>query len=239
MYWLGARVDDGTMANTFEPTPVPPDSKGREWPRSLYGMALLAFGGLALVGVIAGVGSQIVVFAEYDRHVEAELYRPLIVPCLVAVVATGAGAVAWWLAFARRSAPPWAPAPFLAVILLSLGAAFTLQGPSEAELERRWSDRLRALQLPAGFASVEPDAPVVSGDYRAARQWTTAEDPAAACPSLQQAVSAWFGVSVHQQPTDGCFLSAVDGKDLVRVDIHRTDATPAVTLVTVSMSYST
>ena len=226
------------MANTFESTPVPLDGMGSDWPRRVYGTALLAFGGLALIGLVAGVGSQVVFFAEYDQQVEAELYRPLIVPCLVAVIAAGAGAVAWWLAFPRRSAPRWVPAPFVALILLSLGAAFTLQGPSEAELDRRWADRLRALQPPAGFASVEP-ATVVSGDYMVARQWTTAEDPAAACPSLQQAVSAWFGVSVQRHATDVCFLSAVDGNDLLRVDIHRTDATPALTLVTVSISYWT
>lgn len=146
------------MANTFErPVPVPLDRTGRDWPRRLYGVALLAFGGLALCGLGVGVASQVVPFSGYDHEVEAELNRPLILPCLVAVVTAGAGAVAWWLAFVRKSTPRVTPAPFVAVTILTLGAAFALGGPSEAELERRWADRLHTLQLPSSFAPVQPD----------------------------------------------------------------------------------
>src|SRR5688572_32094840 len=103
------------MAPTLGPAaPATLDRSGGNWPRRLCLLALAVPGVLALSGLAAGVLSQIVIGGGYDQEVQAELHRPLIVPCLVAVVAGLAGAVAWWAAFVRRRTPQWAPAPFVA-----------------------------------------------------------------------------------------------------------------------------
>ena len=218
-------------------TPAPFDRAGGDWSRRLCALALAVFGVLALSGLAAGVLSQVVIGAEYDQEVQAELYRPLIVPCLVAVVAGGAGAVAWWSAFVRRTTPRWVPAPFVAVMAVSLAVAFAVAGPSEAELEDRWTKRLSGLRLSDAFAPRPPDPTLAAEDYRVTRQWTTAQDPSAACPAVQQAVSAWFGVSAQREATTACFLSAIDGHDLLTVGLDPS-GTPALTRLTVSLQYA-
>ena len=90
------------------PDPAPPAPRPRwrvDGPRVMYGIAVLGVGTLALGGLAAGILSQVVLFGEYDQHVEAQLYRPLILPCLVALVATGAGAAAWLVSFLRKATP--------------------------------------------------------------------------------------------------------------------------------------
>ncbi len=69
------------------------------------------------------------------------------------------------------------------------------------------------------------------------RQWTTAEDPVAACPAVQQALSAWFGASVQREETTVCYFSAVDGHDLLTVNLNSSE-TPARTTLTVHLEYA-
>src|SRR5688500_10651460 len=128
--------------------PVPVDRSGGVWSRRLYGIAVAGLGVLALSGLAAGVLSQVVIGGEYGPEVEAELSRPLIVPSLVSVLAVAAGAVSWWAAFIRKATPRWMPAPFLATAAIALAVAFAMAGPSEVELEDRWTRRLSGLRLP-------------------------------------------------------------------------------------------
>lgn len=158
-------------------------------------------------------------------------------PCLVAVAAGGAGAVAWWSAFVRRSSPSWVPATLVAVMVVFLAVAFAVTGPSEAELEDRWTKRLSGLRFTDTFAPRPPDPSGASEGYRVTRQWTTPQDPATACPAVQQAVSAWFGVGVQRDATTGCFLSAVQGRDRLTVSLDSL-TTPAPTTLTVSLTYA-
>ena len=106
------------------------DRSGGEWSRRLCALALAVLGLLALLGLAVGVLSQVVIGAEYAQEVDAELNRPLIVPCLVAVVAGGAGAVSWWSTFLRGATPAWVPALFVAAMVVSLAMAFALARPS-------------------------------------------------------------------------------------------------------------
>lgn len=220
------------MAPQGDPSggPVPADRSGGVWSRRLYGSAVAVLGVLALSGLAAGVLSQVVIGAEYSREVEAELLRPLIVPSLVAVLAVAAGAVTWWAAFVRKSVPPWVPAPFLATTAIALAVAFAMAGPSEAELEERWTKRLSGLRLPDAFAPRPPDPSIGPEDYRVTRSWTTTQDPAVTCLSLQQALSAWFGVSVEGESTSTCLLSAVDGHDRLSVSLD-SSRTPRTLIV--------
>ena len=222
-----AATPDPAAAATF-------DRSGGNWPRRLCVLALAVPGVLALSGLAAGVLSQIVIGGGYDQEVLAELHRPLIVPCLVAVVAGLAGAVAWWAAFVRRRTPGWAPAPFVAAMTVSLAVAFAVAGPSEAELEDRWTRRLSGLTLSDPFAPRPSDAPE---DYKVTRQWTTSQNPAAACPALQQELSAWFGVNLQRDATTACFMSAVHGRDLLTASLHSL-GTPALTALNVSLQYA-
>jgi hypothetical protein len=208
-----------------------------DWPRRLWALALAVLGLLALSGLAAGVLSQVVIGGDYDQEVQAKLSRPLIVPCFVAVVAGLAGAVAWWAAFLRGSARRWLPAPFVAVLAVSLGVAFAVAGPSERDLQDRWTKRLSGLRLSDTFTPRPPDPLLVTEDYRVVRQWMTAQDPEAACPALQQVLSAWFGFDVKRQGTTPCFLSAVHGTDLVTASFAPF-GTPPVTTLTVDLQYA-
>lgn len=215
--------------------PVPVDRSGGVWSRRLYGMAVAVLGVLALSGLAAGVLSQVVIGAEYSGEVEAELFRPLIVPSLVAVLAVAAGAVTWWAAFVRKATSRWLPAPILATAAIALAVAFAMAGPSEVELEDRWTKRLSGLRLSDAFAPRPPDPSIGPEDYRVTRSWTTAQDPAVACPSLQQVLSAWFGVSVEREGTSTCFLSAVDGHDRLSVSL---DSSQTPRTLTVGLEYA-
>jgi len=96
--------------------------------------------------------------------------------------------------------------------------------------------RLDGLQLPSTFASSPLD--LSTEDYEVVRQWTTAQDPAATCVSLQQTVSVWFGAAVQRSDGIGCHLYAVDGTDSLSVSLLRLDPTSVRTTLTVRLGYA-
>ncbi len=187
-----------------------------DWTRFLSGFGVLLVAAGAFFGLLRGVFSQIVLFSQYESLVEAELYRPSILPCLVALAAAGAGAVMWWLAFVKRRVWRSGIIPCLVVALGALVVAGVVSGPSEQELERKWAERLERLQLPVEFRPVPVDPALTSDRYEVSRHWATEQQPQQACGAVQRALESWLGsVSVVRAASDGCYLSAIDRDDSV------------------------
>ncbi len=202
----GPQVDNRLMLTATDKPSV-------DWVRYLSGFAVLGLAVVAFFGLAGGLVSQVVLFGAYEGWVEAELYRPLILPSLVALVAAVAAGVAWR---GRR----WSRvAVLLAVTVAALLVGAVAMGPTERELERGWSLKLSSLTLPPELTpSAGPTSP---GKYEVVRQWTTAQEPQAVCGPVQQALSAWLdGAPVERADGDGCFLSATRGGDSVDVYFH-------------------
>lgn len=206
--------------------------------RRSYGAGILLLGGVAGLGLATGVLSQIVLFGDQADQIEAALYRPLIVPCAIALAAAVMAGVAWWLAFLRERTSPLYVVPGLAVAAVAMIAGLALQGPSERELETRWTKQLAALRLPAGFTPLtEPDS---SGEYVVSRQWATAMAPEQACPVLEQALAAWMGTTVGPSSSSGCQLSGIDGNDTVTASFeYRPEGATGPQVLGIALSYAT
>ncbi len=217
---MGGRRSDADHGLMTEPATSAPDQPPVDWLRYLSGVAVVGGGILSGLGLVIGLMTQIVFFGDYGQLVEAERHRPLIVPCLVGLVAALAGAVAWWSAFRRGSVPRRVVAPFAVVTVVALLVAARSTGPGEAELERRWTAELARLELPRSFTPRTLQAGPPSDDYEVARQWTTDLDPEAACAVLEPVLSDWFGTDVERQETSGCYLAGVRGEDLVSAAVN-------------------
>lgn len=212
------RADHEVMTDIS--APPAPDSRSR---RSRYGWggAVLVLGAVAALGLFVGLGSQIVLFGDQSQQVEAEIYRPIIVPSLVALVAAAAAAVAWWITSVRDRGPRWAVAPFLAVGTVAMLAASALSGPSAVEVERRWTGMVGDLRLPATFASV-PHESSLDDDYELLRRWKTDLDPRAACGAAHEALTAWLAPTPVGRTDDsaaGCRMTAVKGHDGISASV--------------------
>lgn len=206
----GSRNTDHSLIVT--PTARPPV----DWSRYLSGFGTLVVAAAAFFGLLGGLTSQIVLFGEYEQRVEAKLYEPLILPCLVALVAAVAAAVTWRSAFVKGRAPRSRIVLYLAMALGSLLVAAVLIGPTERELEAGWTEKLERLQLPAEFTPVPVDPALRSDRYAVSRHWATERKPEQVCDVVQLALESWLGsVSVDRVGSDGCYLSAVDGNDFV------------------------
>jgi hypothetical protein len=193
---------------------------------------------VAGLGLATGVLSQIVVFGDEAAQAEAALYRPLIIPCAIALVAAVVAGVAWWLAFVRERTSPLYVVPALVVAAVAVFAGLALQGPSERELETRWTEQLAALRLPDGFTSLaEPDS---SGDYVVSRQWATELAPEQACPLLERALAAWTDATLRPSSSSGCHLYGVDGDDAVTASFDfRPEGATGPQVLRIALFYAT
>ena len=152
--------------------------------------------------------------------------------------AAAAAGVAWRLAFVReRTSPLWV-VPGLVVAAVAVGAGLVLQGPSERELEARWTKQLAALRLPAGFTPLaEPDS---SGAYVVSRQWATELTPEQACPALDQVLAEWTGATLRPFSGSGCHLSGIDGDDTVTASFeYRPEDATGPHVLRIALFYTT
>ena len=201
-----------------------------------WGAAVLALGAVAALGLVVGLGSQVVLFGDQSQQIDAEIYRPIIVPSLVALVAAIAAGVAWWLTIVRDRGPRWAVAPFLAVGAAAMLAAGALSGPSAVEVERRWERKLEDLRLPPSFTAAPSDS-VLDDDYQMTRQWTTGQDARAACDGAHGALSAWVApvpVTRVDESGSGCRMTAVDGHDGISASVSAGTDGPAMLVLYLS-----
>ena len=204
--------------------------------RRLFGAGVLLVAGVAGLGLVAGVGSQIVIFGDESDQIEAVQFRPLIIPCAIGLAAAAAAGVAWWLAFVRERTSPLYVVPGLVVAAVAVFAGLVLQGPGERELEARWNEQLEELRLPAGFTPLaKPDS---SGAYSVSRQWATELAPDQACPVLEQAIEAWMGASLAPSSSSGCHLYGIDGDVAVGASFeYRPEGATGPHVVRIALSY--
>lgn len=113
-----------------------------------------------------------------------------------------------------------------------------LQGPSERQLEARWTRQLAALRLPTGFTPLAgPDS---SGAYVVSRRWATELAPEQACPVLEQAQEAWVGTTLGPAASSGCHLYGIDGDATVGASFEfRPEGSTGPHIVRVALSYAT
>lgn len=210
MVYATRKVDHPDMMSRTQSPPV-------DWVRRLSGFGIVLLVAASFYGFIGGVLSQVVFFSQYESLVEAQRYRPLILPCLVALVAAVAAGIAWRAAFVKERTPRSGVVPWVSVSLGALVVAGVLMGPSERALEARWTKKLGRLELPAEFRPVPVDPALRSaGRYEVVRHWATEQQPEQICGAVQRALESWLASgSVNRAGDRGCYLSAVDGNDSV------------------------
>ncbi len=211
-----------------------------DWARWFSGFGILVMAAFALLGFLVGGVSQLVLFGEYEARVEAMLYRPLILPCVAALALTGAGAIMWWSAFVKRRTSRSRIAPYLAGALGALLVAGALMPPTERELEARWTEKLERLQLPAQFTPLPLDKTLRSDRYEVSRHWATEQHPEQVCGAVERALKSWLGsASVDRAGDNGCYLSAVDGRDSVSsFFLDRRTGAPGPEILEVRITYN-